>query len=121
MSYDMIHYPQDERTVYVSVQAAHIACVSLDFLVACEREGLVSPQSTPGGEKGYTLGDIERLIVIRRLHEDLALDLGAIEVVLHLRERVREHAERRRNLERKLARQKARLQSLQRLVRRLQG
>jgi len=41
-----------------------------------------------GGEKGYYPADIELMTVIRRLHEDLELDIPSLEVVLHMRQRI---------------------------------
>jgi DNA-binding transcriptional MerR regulator len=38
-----------------------------------------------GGGEGYSPADIRQLLRIRRLQEDLGLDLPAVEVVLHMR------------------------------------
>jgi DNA-binding transcriptional MerR regulator len=116
MPHEIIHYPNDEKSVYISIQAAHIACISLDFLLVCEAEELIKPQYTVEGSPGYTLKDIERLQIIRRLHEDLRLDFPAIEVVLHLREQIEELAEQRSFFERRLMEQQIELQRLKKLL-----
>jgi DNA-binding transcriptional MerR regulator len=43
-----------------------------------------------GGGKGYHPEDIERMAIIRRLHEDLELDMSSLEVVLQMRQRILE-------------------------------
>lgn len=116
MPHEIIHYPNDNKSVYISFQAAHIACISIDFLLACEAEELIKPQYTAEGSPGYTLKDIERLQIIRRLHEDLRLDFPAIEVVLHLREQIDELAEQRSFFERRLMKQQIEIQRLKKLL-----
>ena len=116
MPHEIIHYPNDEKSVYISIQAAYIACISLDFLLACEAEELIKPQYTAEGSPGYTLKDIQRLQIIRRLHEDLNLNFPAIEVVLHLREQIEELAGQRSSFERRLKEQQIELQRLKKLL-----
>ena len=116
MPHEIIHYPNDEKSVYISFQAAHIACISLDFLLACEAEDLINPLYTAEGSPGYTLKDIQRLQIIRRLHEDLNLDFPAIEVVLHLREQIEELAKQRSSFERKFLEQQTELRRLKKLL-----
>ena len=118
MPHEIIHYPNNENTVYISFQAAYIACVSLDFLLACEQEGLITPQWKTEGLTGYTMKEIQRLQIIRRLHEDLNLNFPAIDVVLHLREQIRELAAQRSSFERKIWEQKAELNRLKKLIQR---
>jgi DNA-binding transcriptional MerR regulator len=65
-----------------------MARISLEFLSECETERLVEIRLTAGGEKGYSPADIRRLNRIRRLCEDLELNLPAVEVVLNLRQQV---------------------------------
>ena len=121
MSTEIIHYPNDENTTYILFQAAHIACVSLDFLLVCEREGLITPRSKAKGLTGYTMKDIQRLQIIRRLHEDLNLNFPAIDIVLHLREQIENLAAQRSSFESKLMEQQAELQQLKELLQRLQS
>lgn len=68
--------------------AAQLARVSLEFLERLEAEALIQPRGLAGGEPGYAPEDISRMARLRRLHETLGLDLPALEVVLHLRERL---------------------------------
>jgi len=121
MSNEIIHYPDDEKTVYISFQAAYIACVTLDFLLACEQEGLITPRFKTEGHSGYTMKEIQCLQIIRRLHEDLNLDLPAIDVVLHLRGQLRDLTEQRNTFERKILEQQAELKRLNSLLQRIQS
>lgn len=79
---------QNEGRLFSRNVAAQLARITLDFLEQCEREALVEPGPMPGGGEGYTLQDIDQMVRIRRLKQDLGLDLEAIEVVLHMRRRM---------------------------------
>lgn len=118
MASEIIHYPQDKDTLYRPAQTAHMACVTLDFLAAVEREGLLIRKTTSRGVTGFTLADVQRLVIIRRLHEDLRLDFPAIDVVLHLRDKVEELAQRRRSLEREREEMQRRVERFRRLIER---
>jgi DNA-binding transcriptional MerR regulator len=84
---------QDEDRIFTRAVAARLARITLDFLAECEREALVQPRPMFGAEEGYRPSDIEEIARIRRLQQDLELDLGAVEVVLHMRRRMLEMLE----------------------------
>jgi DNA-binding transcriptional MerR regulator len=87
----VIHSPDDqEPLLYSRNDAARLARVSVSFWRLCEQEGLVHARRMVGGGKGYHPEDIERMAVIRRLHEDLELDMSSLEVVLQMRQRILE-------------------------------
>ena len=65
--------------------------------------------------------DIQRLQIIRRLHEDLNLNFPSIDVILHLREQIEELAGQRSSFERRLLEQQTELQQLKELLQRLQS
>lgn len=91
---------QDEDRLFSRSVAAQLAQITLDFLEQCEREALVQPGPMLGGrEEGYTLQEIVEIARIRRLQQDLGLDLAAIEVVLHMRRRMLEVLEEMNTLE----------------------
>jgi DNA-binding transcriptional MerR regulator len=79
---------RDEETIYLRPFAARLAGVSEDFLTQCEREGLITCRRMEGGESGLDRNDVRRLSLIRRLHQELDLDLDTIDLVLHLRRQV---------------------------------
>lgn len=84
----VIRSQDDDPRLYTREMAARLARVSVSFWRICEQEGLVSAYWMTGGSKGYRREDIERMVVIRRLHEQLELDLQSLEVVLHMRQRI---------------------------------
>jgi hypothetical protein len=55
------------------------------------------------GEQGYTLAEIRQLARIRRLCDTLAVDLAAVEVILHLRQQVLDVIDELNHLERRMS------------------
>ena len=47
-----------------------------------DKEGLVSPQRSEGSRRLYSDSDVERLRVIRRLADELGLNLNGVSLVL---------------------------------------
>jgi hypothetical protein len=92
----------------------------MDFLRQCEEEQLVQVQITSSGEEGFSRAEVRRLVRIQRLCQDLDLDLGAVEVVLHLRRQVMDLQAQMEGLEQQmLQRERALLNEIQTLRRRL--
>lgn len=79
---------EDEKPLYTLKVAARLVHISEEILYQCEQENLIQPQIMKGGGRGLSRRDIRLLARIRRLQEDLELDLPAIEIVLRLRQRV---------------------------------
>lgn len=78
---------EKERIITRSM-AAQLARITLEFLEECERAELIRAGRMPGGGRGYAMADVRELARIRRLREDLELDIAAVEVVLHMRRRM---------------------------------
>jgi MerR family transcriptional regulator/heat shock protein HspR len=55
-----------------------------------EREGLLLPSRTDGKTRLYSEEDIERLEFILSLTRDLGVNLAGVEVVLNLRDRIKD-------------------------------
>jgi len=55
-----------------------------------EREGLLKPSRSDGNTRLYTQEDIERLELILNLTRDLGVNLAGVEVVLNMRQRMKE-------------------------------
>ena len=70
--------------------AARMLGVHAQTLRAYERQGLIVPSRTKGRIRLYSLDDIRRAQQVRRLIEDLGVNLAGVEVILHLTERIRE-------------------------------
>ncbi|MDI6854762.1 MAG: chaperone modulator CbpM [Deltaproteobacteria bacterium] len=111
---------QRQGPLFTRPIAAQLARVSMDFLEMLEEERLIRPRTTAQGEKGYSAEDITQIVRIRRLHEDLGLDLEAVEIVLHMRRQIVDLLQRMEEMERRLAqRESDLLAEIQELRRRL--
>ena len=69
--------------------AAKLARVSEDFIYRCDREGLVEARVMLHGKKGLCFADVCKLKMLRHLHDDMGLDLEAVNLVLRYRNRIR--------------------------------
>lgn len=118
--YLILRSEDEKERIYSRSMAAQLARVTLDFLEACERAELIRAGRMPGGGRGYTTADVRHLARIRRLRQDLGLDLAAVEVVLHMRERIVEMLREMEAIEAHMVRRERDLQrEIQRLRRRL--
>ncbi|MBC7361192.1 MAG: helix-turn-helix transcriptional regulator [Candidatus Aminicenantes bacterium] len=55
-----------------------------------EREGLLKPSRSEGNTRLYTDEDLERLELILNLIRDLGVNLAGVEVILNMREKMKE-------------------------------
>ena len=118
MTYKLIIRSRHEEPIYTRQVAAQLAQVSIEFLCFCEEENLIQAQVIAGGGQGYSVADIRHLARIRRLHEDLELDLPAVEVTLRLRQRVLDLLAQLDEMERRHARREQELMDEIRQLRR---
>ena len=89
----MTKYP---ITIYSNYQEVHfelravsrLAKVSEEFIHQCEREELIISRNMLHGKKGLCFADVYKLKLIRHLHEDMGLDLEAVDFVLRYRNRI---------------------------------
>jgi MerR family transcriptional regulator/heat shock protein HspR len=58
-----------------------------------EREGLLKPSRSDGNTRLYTEADLERLEVILHLTRDLGVNLAGVEIILNMREKMRQMQE----------------------------
>ena len=70
--------------VYVISVAARLVDMHPQTLRKYDKEGLVKPQRSEGSRRLYSDSDVERLRVIRRLADDLGLNLNGVSLVLDL-------------------------------------
>lgn len=75
---------------FVISVAARMLGVHAQTLRSYERQGLVTPSRTKGRIRLYSLEDIQRARLIRRLIEDLGVNLAGVEVILRLTDRIRD-------------------------------
>ena len=88
----------DEPVFVISV-AARMVGVRTQTLRYYERLGLISPARTPGNQRVFSRRDVARVQHIRRLMDDLGVNLAGVEVVLKLLVQVREAEARIERLE----------------------
>jgi len=69
--------------------AARMLGVHAQTLRSYERQGLIVPSRTKGHIRLYSVDDIHRAQQVRRLVEDLGINLAGVEVILRLTERIR--------------------------------
>src|SRR3954468_6603670 len=75
---------------FVISVAARLIGVHEQTLRYYERAGLVEPARSKGRIRLYSLHDLERVRQIRRLVEDLGVNLAGVEVIIKLTDRIRE-------------------------------
>ncbi len=80
----------DELACFVISVAARVLHVHPQTLRYYERAGLISPSRSKGNIRLYSARDIERAQQIKRLVEDLGVNLAGVEVIIRLTERMRE-------------------------------
>ena len=85
--FDVPDPEHDLPTLVISV-AAEMAELHPQTLRAYERDGLLRPHRTPGGTRRYSMRDVERLRLIRRLTQDEGLNLAGVRLVLEMGERL---------------------------------
>lgn len=94
----------DDEPCYVISVAARLLGVHAQTLRYYERLGLVEPSRSRGNIRLYSARDIERLQQIKRLVDDLGVNLAGVEVILQLSEKIaaleRELREAREEIER---------------------
>jgi hypothetical protein len=82
--------------------AAKLARVSEDFIYWCAREGLVEAVAMLHGKKGLCFADVCKLKLVRHLHDDMGLDLEAVDLVLRYRNRIRAMQRRLADMEQQM-------------------
>jgi MerR family transcriptional regulator/heat shock protein HspR len=93
-----------DTTWHVIDVAARRAGVHAQTLRHYERLGLIAPArkgTSPRSPRLYSEHDIERVVHIRRLMDDLGVNLAGVETILHMRDRMEAL---RREMDRELSR-----------------
>jgi MerR family transcriptional regulator, heat shock protein HspR len=82
--------PLPPDAAFVISVAARLVGVHEQTLRYYERAGLVAPARSKGRIRLYSLHDLERVRQIRRLVDDLGVNLAGVEVIMRLADRIRE-------------------------------
>ncbi len=91
----------DEPLYYISVAARLVDCHP-QTLRTYERQGLVEPQRSGSNVRLYSDEDIERLRQIKRLTQELGVNLAGVEIILNLLDQIEELRAKVERLQREL-------------------
>lgn len=109
------------RRYTISV-AAELVNVHQQTLRHYERLGLIEPARGKGEIRYYSPQDIEKIQQIRRLVEELGVNLAGVEVILHMRDQMeRLRSEMQETIEGLHADHESETRRLKEIIRRLQG
>ena len=53
-----------------------------------ERRGLIAPQRSPGNIRHFSDADVEQIRFIKRLVDELGVNLAGVEVIMHMRQQL---------------------------------
>jgi MerR family transcriptional regulator/heat shock protein HspR len=99
----------EDDPVYIISVAARLVDMHPQTLRMYERLGLVQPQRSEHNIRLYSERDIERLRKIKRLTQDLGVNLAGVEIILDLLDRIeqlqRELQRRREEIRREVERE----------------
>lgn len=109
--YALALYPTPPETLFPIRTVAQLVRVSEDFVRRCLHAELVKARIMLHGRRGLGCYEVRRLKRVRHLHQDLGLNLEAIDLVLRYRKRLQTLQQRYDELERRLYRREAELQA----------
>lgn len=113
--------PRQRRRYTISV-AADIVNVHQQTLRHYERLGLIEPQRGKGEIRYFSSEDIEKIQQIRRLVDELGVNLAGVEVILNMREQMeRLRADAERTITAMQTEHDAEIRRLKEIIVRLQG
>jgi MerR family transcriptional regulator/heat shock protein HspR len=96
---------EQERPRYMISVAAELVGMHPQTLRIYESKGLVRPKRTPGNTRLYSEADLERLRLVQRLTTELGLNLAGVETVIRLEDELGKARARLERLERELRRE----------------
>src|SRR5437867_13246167 len=79
-----------EKRSYTIKIAAELCGMHEQSLRMYERRGLIAPQRSPGNIRRFSDEDVEQIRFIKRLVDDLGVNLAGVEVILHMRQQLLE-------------------------------
>ena len=77
-----------QERFYTIKVAAELCGMHEQSLRMYERRGLIAPRRSAGNIRRFSDADVERIRFIKRLVDDLGVNLAAVEVILHMREQL---------------------------------
>jgi MerR family transcriptional regulator/heat shock protein HspR len=80
--------PNKDKPLYVISVAAELVDMHPQTLRLYERKGLIEPSRSAGKTRLYSQRDIEQLQEIRRLTQELGINLAGVEEIIKLRRKL---------------------------------
>ena len=74
-----------EKHLYTIKIAAELCGMHEQSLRMYERRGLIAPRRSAGNIRRFSDQDVEQIRFIKRLVDDLGVNLAGVEVILHMR------------------------------------
>ena len=96
--------PERDEPLYMISIVAQMLSIHPQTLRLYEREGLIKPSRTDGNTRLYSHRDVEKLRLILRLTRELGVNLAGVEVILGMRDKMKEMQEEIDRLKRDMAR-----------------
>ena len=90
MTHSDDQHHHDEMACYVISVAARLLEVHPQTLRYYERAGLIRPSRSKGNIRLYSRADVEQARAIKRLMNELGVNLAGVEVILRLTSRIRQ-------------------------------
>jgi DNA-binding transcriptional MerR regulator len=87
--YPIAIYSDHQEVHFEHRTVARLAKVSEEFIHRCESEELIISRNMLHGKKGCCFADVYKLKRIRHLHQDMGLNLAAVDFVLRYRNRIK--------------------------------
>ena len=84
------HSEAESEPCFVISVAARLVRVHQQTLRSYERLGLLEPSRSQGNIRIYSMRDIQRAQQIRRLIDELGVNLAGVEVILNMSDRINE-------------------------------
>ncbi|MCH8190390.1 MAG: helix-turn-helix transcriptional regulator [Chloroflexi bacterium] len=98
----MVGYLEHDEPCFAISVAARIVGLHAQTLRYYEKAGLVQPSRSKGRNRLYSQADVERLRQIRRLTDDLGLNLAGVEIIIRMTDRIAEMDEEMEAMRRRL-------------------
>jgi MerR family transcriptional regulator/heat shock protein HspR len=77
-----------EQRYYTIKIAAELCGMHEQSLRMYERRGLIAPRRSAGNIRRFSDDDVEQVRFIKRLVDDLGVNLAGVEVILHMRQQL---------------------------------
>jgi MerR family transcriptional regulator/heat shock protein HspR len=87
-----------EQHYYTIKVAAELCGMHEQSLRMYERRGLIAPRRSPGNIRRFSAQDVEQIRFIKRLVDELGVNLAGVEVILHMRQQLIEVQEQLESL-----------------------